>query len=451
MQITTHNPYNGKELKKHEQLTGKKLETQLSNTEKAFNKWKLTALKERIEIIKKLGALLLEKKEKFARLMAQEMGKPVTEGIAEIEKCAWVCDYYAGQAPDFLADEIIKTEATKSYVRYAPLGTILAVMPWNYPFWQVFRFAVPTLLAGNTALLKHASNVLGSGNEIEKLFKQAGLPANVFVHIIADYKMLAIVVAHPSVKAVSLTGSEGAGASIASVAGKHLKKCVLELGGSNAVIVCADADVRSAVDVCIKARMQNAGQSCIAGKRFLIHDAVYDEFMGLYRNKISRMVIGDPLKPETEIGPLAKKELADDLQKQIKRSVKMGARVIYGGKAKGAMHEPTIMVDVTPGMPAFDEETFGPLSVCIKVKNLQEALAMAAQTDFGLGLTVCTTNADAVLAYQHLVPDGSLFINEKVSSDPRLPFGGTKKSGYGRELSRAGIHEFVNKQTVYVK
>lgn len=449
--ITTNNPYTGRDLKKYKQLNKTQVDLQLKRSSKAFHNWKLTGIDERTLIVKKVAEVLEANKQSYATLISKEMGKPISEAIAEVEKCATLCDYYALNAADFLADEIIETEAKKSFIRYAPIGTVLAVMPWNYPFWQVFRFAIPTLLAGNTALLKHASNVLGSGDAIQKIFKQAGLPKDVFTHIIVDYKALTQVLAHDSVQAVSLTGSEAAGASIAEIAGKNLKRCVLELGGSNAVIICEDADIDATVELAIKARMQNTGQSCIAGKRFLLQEKVYDEFLEKFSKAVGELVSGDPLNEKTQIGPLAKKELVDDLQKQIKKSVKKGAKIIYGGKSKDAYHEPTILVNVKPGMEVFDEETFGPLAACVRIKTVEEGFELAAKSRYGLGLTICTKDTEKALTYSHLVPDGSYFINEKVTSDPRLPFGGTKKSGYGRELSKAGIHEFVNKQTVYVK
>lgn len=451
MTITTNNPFTGKDLKNYKQLNKAQVEKQLKDSASAYKTWSGTQVEERINIIKKVAEILEIGKEKYARLMSNEMGKPITEAIAEVEKCATLCNYYSANAADFLKDEIIETEATKSFVRYAPIGTVLAVMPWNYPFWQVFRFAIPTLLAGNTALLKHASNVLGSGDAIQKIFKQAGLPKDVFTHIIVDYKALAQVLAHDSVQAVSLTGSEAAGASMAEIAGKNLKRCVLELGGSNAVIICEDADIDDSVQVAIKARMQNTGQSCIAGKRFLIHEKVYEEFLTKFTAAVGELVLGNPLHRETQVGPMAKKELADELQRQIKKSLKKGAKIIYGGKSVGAYHEPTILINVKPGMEAFDEETFGPVAVFVKIKTVEEGFELAAKSRFGLGLTICTRDTKKALTYCNLVEDGSYFINEKVTSDPRLPFGGTKKSGYGRELSKAGIHEFVNKQTVYVK
>ena len=436
MIITTSNPYTAKPLKKYKQLNKKQVELQLKRSANAYKDWRLTNIDERITIIKKVAEVLETNKQSYATTISKEMGKPITEAIAEVEKCATLCKYYAANAAEFLKDEIIETDASKSFVRYAPIGTVLAVMPWNYPFWQAFRFAIPTLLAGNTALLKHASNVLGSGDAIQKIFKQAGLPKDVFTHIIVDYKALAQVLAHDSVQAVSLTGSEAAGASIAEIAGKNLKRCVLELGGSNAVIICEDADIDQTVQVAIKARMQNTGQSCIAGKRFLVHEKVYEEFLAKFTEAVGALILGNPLHKDTQVGPMAKKELADDLQKQIKKSVKKGAKIIYGGKSVGAYHEPTILVNVKPGMEAFDEETFGPLAVFVKIKSVEEGFQLAAKSRFGLGLTICTGDTEKALTYCNLVEDGSYFINEKVTSDPRLPFGGTKKSGYGRELSR---------------
>jgi succinate-semialdehyde dehydrogenase/glutarate-semialdehyde dehydrogenase len=389
--------------------------------------------------------------DEFARMITMEMGKPIQEARAEIKKCAWVCAYYAQNATEFLADEIIESDAGKSFVRHEPIGGVLAIMPWNFPFWQVFRFAAPNLIAGNVGLLKHASNVFGCAQLIEKVFLMAGFPKGVFQNLMLDHAHIAHIISHAAVQGVTLTGSEAAGSSVAAIAGKYIKKTVLELGGSNAFIVWDDADIDEAVEKAVTARMLNCGQSCIAAKRFILLEGIYDEFVDKFKERVSQLKSGDPLLRETEIGPLARKDLADELHRQMNDAIAKGAKLLLGGNQKDAFHEPTVLGDVLPDMAVFKEETFGPLATMMKVKTIDEAFELANQSRFGLGVTVCTKNIQKALEMTAKVGDGAYFINELVKSDPRLPFGGTKYSGYGRELSKDGIMEFVNRKTVYVK
>jgi succinate-semialdehyde dehydrogenase/glutarate-semialdehyde dehydrogenase len=379
------------------------------------------------------------------------MGKPLTQALAEVEKCAWLCEHYAENAENYLADQTIKTDATESWVAYEPLGVILAVMPWNFPYWQVMRFAVPTLLAGNTGLLKHASNVSGCAEAIEELFSEAGFPEGVFSHLKMSGSEVAEVIRHPAVKAVSLTGSDRAGRSVAEEAGKVLKKCVLELGGSNAFIVLKDADIKKVIDTAVFARIQNNGQSCIAAKRFIVEASCYDEFKLLLVKKFEELNVGDPMEEHTEVGPLARVDLAKELEDQMKKSIDLSARILIGGKRENAMFYPTILEGVKPGMPAFEEETFGPLATLTRVGSADEAIEMANRSDFGLGATICTSDIELAKILGRRIEDGAVFVNELVKSDPRLPFGGTKISGYGRELGPLGIREFTNAKTYYIK
>ncbi len=451
MKFTSVNPYNGEEIASYTALTTEELKSKIEEAEYAFPAWRATSLEFRSEIMRKTATILEQNAAEYARTITLEMGKPITEAIAEINKCAWVCSYYADNASAFLADTIIETDAKKSFVKHSPIGTVLAIMPWNFPFWQVFRFAAPTLLAGNTALLKHASNVFGSANLIEDIFTKAGVPNGVFQNLIVHHDTTETIMAHDSVQAVSLTGSERAGSAVAAIAGKHIKKSLLELGGNNAFIVWDDADIDAAVKTALVARMLNCGQSCIAAKRFILMDGIYDEFVTKFTAGVKELKSGDPINADTQVGPLARIDLAEELQKQVQESVNKGAKLLLGGNQKDAYHEPTILGDVQPGMPAFDEETFGPLAAMIRVKTIEEAFELASQSRFGLGLTVCTTNIEKAISYADSVEDGAYFINELVKSDPRLPFGGTKKSGYGRELALDGMLEFVNRKTVYVK
>ncbi len=451
MEFKSVNPYNGKEIATYKEHTKEQVDKILEKSRFVFESWKDVSIEERCKLLVNAAGVLRNNIDKYARTMTLEMGKPITEAKAEINKCALVCEYYAENAEEFLADELIETDASESFVSHDPIGTVLAIMPWNFPFWQVFRFAAPTLAAGNTALLKHASNVFGCATHIEELFLEAGFPDGVFQNLIIHHDKTERILSDDIVKAVALTGSERAGKSVGQLAGKYLKKSVLELGGSNAFIVLEDADIDQAVKTGIKARMMNSGQSCIAAKRFILVGDAYDKFLPGFIDGIKAIKKGEPTDESTEIGPLARKDLADELQKQLQKSVEQGAKIETGGKQDGAFHEPTVLTGVKPGMPAFDEETFGPVAAIIRAKDADEAFELAANSKYGLGLSLFTTDIETARRYIDKVPDGAFFINEMVKSDPRLPFGGTGKSGYGRELSREGIHEFINKKTVYVK
>lgn len=448
--IQTINPYTNSPIKTYNLYNDSKIETVLDKAEKAFSNWKRIPISKRTKLLKKLRNTLLDEKEYLGTLITQEMGKPISQSIAELEKCAWLCDFYRKNADELLADDLIKTEAKESFISYDPLGVILGIMPWNYPFWQVLRFAIPTITAGNTTLLKHASNVTGCALAIQELFEKAGYPVGCFQTLLANHKQVEKLIEDSRVKAVSLTGSETAGKKIAEIAGKNLKKCVLELGGNNACIVLADANLDSYMDTMVSARMQNTGQSCIAAKRFIVEEAIYDEFIEKFKTKVESLKPGDPENMATDIGVLARADLADTLQNQIEESIKKGGVVTYGNQRKETFYQPTIITNVTEAMPVFIEETFGPVAAVIKVKNKEEAYRVNANTRFGLGTMIITEDVDAAIDQISEIEDGAFFINEMVKSDPRLPFGGTKASGYGRELSREGILEFVNKKTVYL-
>jgi succinate-semialdehyde dehydrogenase/glutarate-semialdehyde dehydrogenase len=397
---------------------------------------------------------LLANKEDHARLMSQEMGKVYPQGIAEVEKCAWACDYYADHAADFLASEEVDTEAQHSFIAYKPLGVVLAVMPWNFPLWQVFRFAVPALMAGNGVLLKHAPSVFGCALLMEKLFREAGFPEHLFRSLLIDIPMTTEVIHNPLVAAVTITSSVAAGRAVAAEAGRALKKCVLELGGSDPFIVLEDADVDRAVDTGIIARFQNSGQSCIAAKRFIVVDAVYDEFERKFVEKTAALKMGDPMQDGVYIGPLARVDLRDGLHDQVERTLEAGARCLLGGQVPagpGAFYPPTVLADVKPGMAAWSEELFGPVATLIRVRDEREAIEVANGTEFGLGGCVWTRDlarGERIAADE--IESGAAFVNEMTKSDPRMPFGGIRHSGYGRELSVFGIREFVNVHSVWV-
>ena len=421
---------------------------QKANT--TFLHWQSKKLKERLIFLPNIATLLLENKEEYASIITSEMHKPISQALAEVEKCALLCKYYYENAETFLATKSIKTDASESYVVYEPLGVILGIMPWNFPFWQVFRFAVPTLIAGNTVVVKHANNVPKCGELIESIFNAAGFPKGCYQNLLISSNEVANVIANPIIKAVSLTGSEQAGVAVATEAGKHLKKCVLELGGNSAFIILEDANLEKAVATAVNARMQNAGQSCIAAKRFLVHDTIADEFVTKFKVAIQNLKTGNPLDKETQIGTLARVDLAEELEQQVQKSIQMGAQIITGGKRDGAFFEPTILTDVTPIMPVFKEETFGPVAAITTFKTIDEAIELSNQSEFGLGVSLFTQDVDFIKTKISAFNEGAVFINEIVKSDPRLPFGGIKKSGYGRELAEEGLKEFVNVKTVVI-
>lgn len=423
----------------------------IDNAEKAFQDWKKKSIKDRISIIKNIQNLLETNFATYAKIITDDMGKPITQAEAEVKKCAFVCNYYIENAETFLAPKNIKTEAQESFVTYEPLGVILGVMPWNFPFWQVFRFVIPTVLAGNTVVVKHASNVAKSAQLIEDIFKQAGSPDSLYTNLPISSKEVEAIIANPIVKAITLTGSEDAGKAVSSTAAKHLKKSVLELGGSNAFIVLEDVDVNEIVPTAINARMQNTGQSCIAGKRFLVHEKVYDAFVEAFVNGVKKMKFGDPTQRETEIGPIAREDLAIEVEELVNNSISKGAKIALGGKRNKAYYEPTVLTEVTPKMDVFTKEVFGPVAPILKIKDLDEAIELSNKSEFGLGVSIFTKDIDALKSRISEFNEGAVFINEMVKSDPRLPFGGIKKSGFGRELAEDGIKEFVNVKTVYIK
>jgi len=412
--------------------------------------WQENSISKRVIYLQNLQRILLKNKETYARLITTEMHKPITQAIAEVEKCALLCDYYLENAESFLETKKIKTENSESYVSYEPLGVVLGVMPWNFPFWQVFRFAVPTLTAGNTVVVKHASNVPKCATTIQTIFEEAGFPKGCYQNLPIPSNKVAEVIANPIIKAVSLTGSEQAGIAVATEAGKHLKKCVLELGGNNAFIILEDANLEKAVASAVNARMQNAGQSCIAAKRFLVQESIHDALISQFKAAVEKLKSGNPLNNDTQIGSLARVDLAKELEIQVKKSIVMGAQLILGGNRNEAFFEPTILIQVTPVMPVFKEETFGPVAAITSFQTLDDAIKLSNQSDFGLGVSIFTQNIEFIKTKISAFNEGAVFINEMVKSDPRLPFGGIKKSGYGRELAEDGIKEFVNVKTVVI-
>jgi succinate-semialdehyde dehydrogenase/glutarate-semialdehyde dehydrogenase len=426
------------------------MQNKIHTAQSTFENWKMTSFQERIQLLQKLKSVLISNRMHYATLMTREMGKPITQSLAEIDKCGWLTDFYAKNAESFLQNQYTHTEAFQSFVTYEPLGVLLGVMPWNFPFWQVFRFAIPAIMAGNTVMVKHASNVPETAESIESLFLESDFPLGIYQNLHISSDKVGDIIANTLIKGVSLTGSEHAGSMVAMQAGKHLKKSLLELGGNNAFIVCEDADIEKAVSVAVDARMQNSGQSCIAAKRFLIHESILEVFVEKYKSAVSLLKTGDPMDPETEIGSLARIDLAEKLEKQLRQSVAMGAQIVLGGNRKEAFFEPTILTQVTTEMPVFKEETFGPVAAIVSFKTLDDAISLSNQSDFGLGVTVFTNDIDQIKERIHEFNEGSVFINNMVKSDPRLPFGGIKKSGYGRELAREGILEFVNAKTVVI-
>ncbi len=445
------NPFNGQKLYEFEELNAVQLEERIVQAQNAFQMWKTTSFKERSKLMRAVARDLMENTKKYAEIITLEMGKPIVQSLAEIEKCAWVCEYYATHAEDQLKDEIIKTDAAESFVRYEPLGPVLAIMPWNYPFWQVFRFAVPNLMAGNVGVLKHASNVMKSAETIEQIFEKVGFPKGCFQNLIIHNDKVKSVIENNFIKAVTLTGSTPVGAAVASIAGYNIKKTVLELGGNNALVIFDDAHLEQTLDICLQARFQNTGQSCIAGKRLLVQNRIAMKFIQGFKNKVALLKGGDPMDKDTFIGVLAREDLAMDLEKQVEESIKMGAEVVLGGKRNGTYFEPTILTKVSRDMPIFREETFGPAIGITIFETEEEAIDLVNDSDFGLGVSLFTSNRERI---ERLIPkcnEGAVFVNELVKSDPRLPFGGIKTSGYGRELSAHGIREFMNRKTVYIK
>jgi len=456
MSIQSINPATGQLIKDFKEDAWTSVVRKINLSEKVWQQWRTTTLASRAAKLRKASQVLLKQKQKLAELMAAEMGKPLKEGISEIEKCAWVCRYYAQNGAKFLKDVPVETDATKSYVSYQPIGTVLAIMPWNFPFWQVFRFIAPSIFAGNCGLLKHASNVPGCAKAIELVMLEAGFPKGVFQNLVIGSGVVDKVIEHPVIRAVTLTGSTGAGQKVAAKAGSLIKKTVLELGGSDPYVILADANLQEAATICANSRLINNGQSCIAAKRFIVEKAVAEPFTRLLKEKMSQKVTGDPLDPATDLGPMARIDLRDELHKQVQKNIKMGARLELGGQlpkmAKtNAYYPATLLTHVKKGMPAYSEEIFGPVASVILANDAADAVRIANDTTFGLGAAVFTKNKrKGEKIAREALQAGACFVNGLVKSDPRLPFGGVKMSGYGRELGLHGIHEFVNIKTVYI-
>lgn len=453
MSIASISPTTGETLKTFEPLTQQQLQTKLARADETFRAFRRTSFSERGEIMDRVAHILESEKQDWARLMTSEMGKPIKAAVGEIEKCAWVCRYYAQTAERHLADEIVETNASRSYVHFQPLGPVLAVMPWNFPFWQVFRFAAPALMAGNVGLLKHASNVPQCALAIEEIFHRAGFPEGAFQTLLIGSDLVQFVLEDSRVAAATLTGSEQAGQSIASIAGKQIKKTVLELGGSDPFIVMPSAKLDEAVSTAVKARTINNGQSCIAAKRFIIAAEIYEEFEGRFVEGMKELRIGDPMNESTDIGPLATPQILRDVEEQVKTSIAAGAHLLTGGKRvnrSGNFYEPTVLANVPANAPASCEEVFGPVAALYRVRDIEEAIDLANNTTFGLGAAAWTNDAQEQNRFIETLEAGCVFINGMVASDPRLPFGGVKRSGYGRELGEFGIREFVNIKMVWV-
>jgi len=454
MAIETKNPATEQVVKTFIPVSNDEVQTIINDVHNEFLIWRTTTFRYRKRLLLNASEVLREEKDKYAAILTLEMGKPITQARAEIEKCAWVCEYYAENSEKILSNEIIETDGSESYAQFDPLGIILAIMPWNFPFWQVFRFAAPALMAGNAGLLKHASNVPMSALAIEEIFIKAGFPSNIFRTFIITSNQVDAVLENPNVKATTLTGSEFAGSMVASKSGKMLKKSVMELGGSDPFIVLKDAELEMAVTTAVTARLLNNGQSCIAAKRFIIVEEVAEEFEKLFVQKMNDVIVGDPMDEQTGLGPIAREDLLNELHEQVIMSVDAGAKLLTGGKKldrTGYYYPATILTDVKKGMPAYDEELFGPVASVIKVKDENEAINVANDSVYGLGASLWTNDVNKAAKLAGEIEAGSVFINGMVKSDPRLPFGGIKLSGFGRELSHYGIKEFVNIKTVWIK
>jgi succinate-semialdehyde dehydrogenase / glutarate-semialdehyde dehydrogenase len=444
------NPYNQETIAEYASHTEADIEARLARGHQAYRHLAHTSLQERCDWMLELARLLETNVDQHAAIITREMGKTLKEAKAEVLKCAKSAAYYVSQIGSMLQPKLISTDAQQSYVSYEPKGIILAIMPWNFPYWQVFRFAIPNLLAGNAGLLKHASNVSGCALAIEAVFLQAGFPEGAFQALLVNSKHIEPVIADNRVQGVTLTGSTAAGMSVGALAGKYIKKSVLELGGSDPFIVLKDANLEEAASTAVKARMQNAGQSCIAAKRWIVEEAVVGDFTDKVSSILRKMKQGDPFNPATDMGPMARPDLADELALQLRQSISQGARLALGGQQEAANFTPTLLTGVEKGMTAFEEETFGPLAVIIKAHHEDHAIELANQTPFGLGASLWTADLDKAKKLARQVDSGNVFINAMVHSDARLPFGGVKLSGYGRELSLEGTHEFLNVKTVYI-
>ncbi len=448
------NPYSGELIKEYKNNSLSEVVEIIELQNDAYLLWRKTSFLQRSELMKKTAKLLRENADKYAKIITNEMGKIIGESRAEVEKCANLCDFYADNAENFLRNEIIETDADLSYIKYEPIGTIFAIMPWNFPFWQVFRFAIPNIMAGNTALLKHSPNVNGCALIIEEIFTKAGFPKNIFKSILIPVELAENVISHDLIKGVTLTGSPKAGSAVASLAGKYLKKSVLELGGSDPYIVLKDAEINESCKNGTCSRMMNSGQVCISAKRFLVEEEIVEDFIKKQKSILENMTLGNPLDENIDMGPMARFDLVENIHHQVTESIKMGAKLICGGeisKENKMFYKPTLLTNVKKGMPVLEEETFGPVSVVIPVKDADEAVKIANDSMFGLGASIWTKDFKKCEEIANKIEAGAVFVNGMTKSDPRLPFGGIKKSGYGRELSRHGIREFMNIKSVWIK
>jgi succinate-semialdehyde dehydrogenase/glutarate-semialdehyde dehydrogenase len=453
MPLASVNPATGETLKDFQPFDDGEIEKRLKRAESAFERQRRTRYTERAELMMAVAALLLQEKQRFARIITLEMGKLLRDSVAEIDKCARGCRFYAENAARFLEDEPAQTDAARSYVRYEPMGPVLAIMPWNFPFWQVFRFAAPALMAGNVGLLKHAANVPQCALAIEEIFCRAGFDEGVFQTLLVEAEQVEKLIVDPRIRAVTLTGSDKAGSAVASTAGREIKKAVLELGGNDAFIVMPSADFEQALTTAVKARTINTGQSCIAAKRFFIADQIYDDFLNGFADRMRSLKVGDPLDETTEIGPLATEQILHGVHEQVQKSIALGAKLSTGGNriaGPGFFYEPTVLVDVPRKAPAFREEVFGPVASVLRVRDADDAVELANDSTFGLGASAWTNDRAEQELFASELESGMVFINAMVASDPRLPFGGVKRSGFGRELGAHGIREFTNIKTIWI-
>lgn len=451
--IKSINPKNNKEIQEFALFDDALIENALAQSASAFQKHRKTDISDRAQKIHAVADYLDEHAKSLGTMITNEMGKPVAQAIGEVKKCALLCRYYADHAEEFLQDKEIKSEASRSFLKYLPIGSVLAIMPWNFPFWQVFRFAVPALMAGNVCLLKHASNVPGCAQEIEHIFNQCGFSEGEFQALIISAQQVEGVIADPRVAAVTLTGSEGAGAKVASSAGKHIKKSVLELGGSDPFIVMPSADFDSAVDMAVKGRVQNNGQTCIAAKRYIVHADIYDDFKQVLISRFEALKVGDPLNEETDVGPLATPQIQTELDSQVQETLELGAVRLCGANSiedEGNYYRPGLLESVPKGSPAYENELFGPVGLLFKISSIEDAIALANDTRFGLGSVIFSQQQSEIDYAVQNIEAGSTFVNALMASYPNIPFGGTKASGYGRELSREGLYEFCNIKTIFI-